>query len=123
MYYTSRPDSNMGRGNFEGETGKPYRDTLRSSVQTRLNRSRCCFGCGLAWAQCIMCYMGGPDPPWERAILVDRGAHCKVYALSAVNSAKTAETIKLLFGFRTGVGLVNHVLHEVQIPTYGKRQF
>jgi len=21
--------------------------------------------------------MGGPDPPWEGAILVDRGAHCK----------------------------------------------
>jgi len=54
--------ANMRRNNFEGETGKPYRDTLQSSVQTRLNRSRCRFGCGLAWAQSIMCYMGGPDP-------------------------------------------------------------
>jgi len=24
---------------------------------------------------------GGPDPPWEGAILADRGAHSKVYAL------------------------------------------
>jgi len=32
----------------------------------------------LAWAQGIMCYMGGPDPPFEGAILVDRGAHCKL---------------------------------------------
>jgi len=29
------------------------------------------------WAR-IMCYMGGPDLPWERAIMVDRGAHLKV---------------------------------------------
>jgi len=31
------------------------------------------FGCGLAWAESTMCYMGGPDRPWEGAILVDRG--------------------------------------------------
>jgi len=31
-----------------------YRDTLRSSVQKRLNRSRCCLGCGLKWAQGIV---------------------------------------------------------------------
>jgi len=77
----------MGRNNFEGETGKPYRDTVRSSVQTRLNRSRCRFGCGLAWAQSIMCYMGGPNPWSERAILVDKGAqatrHCVRWRLSS----------------------------------------
>jgi len=33
---------------------------------------------GLAWAEGITCYMGVPDPPWEGAILVDRGAHYKV---------------------------------------------
>jgi len=55
-----------------------YRDTTRSSVQRRLNQSRCRLGCGLVWAESIMCYMGGPDPPWEGAILVDKGAHCKV---------------------------------------------
>jgi len=31
-----------------------YRDALRSSVQKRLNRSRCCLGCGLGWAQGIV---------------------------------------------------------------------
>jgi len=38
----------MGMGNFEGEEGRPivkYRDTLWSSVQKRLNRSRCRLGC------------------------------------------------------------------------------
>jgi len=40
----------MGRGNCEGRKGRPivkYRDTLRSSVQKRLNRSRCRLGCGM----------------------------------------------------------------------------
>ena len=31
-----------------------YRDALRSSVQKRLNRSRCCLGYGLGWAQGIV---------------------------------------------------------------------
>jgi len=35
-----------------------------------------------------------------------------------VSRAKTAETIKLPFAFRTRVGPVNHVLHEVQMPTW-----
>jgi len=42
-----------------------YRDTPRSYVQRRLNRSRGRLGCGLVWAESIMCYMGGPDPPCE----------------------------------------------------------
>jgi len=53
------------------QTFVKYRDTPRSSVQGRLNRSRCRLDCGLVWAESIMCYMGGPDPPWEGAILVD----------------------------------------------------
>jgi len=44
------------RGN--GQTTAKYRDTPRSSVQTRLNRSRCRLDYGLAWSQSIMCYMG-----------------------------------------------------------------
>jgi len=74
------PDAIMGRSNFEGnrQTIVKYRDTPRSSVQRRLNWSRCRLGCGLVWAESIMCYMGDPDPPWEGTILVDRGAHCKV---------------------------------------------
>jgi len=47
----------MGRGNFDGGKVRPivkYRDTLRSSVQKWLKRSRCCLGCGLRWAQGIV---------------------------------------------------------------------
>ena len=43
-------DPPMGKGSFDGGKGRPivkYRDTLRSSVQKRLNRSRCRLGCGL----------------------------------------------------------------------------
>jgi len=64
------------RGNRQ--TIVKYRYNPRSSVQRRLNRSRCPLGCGLAWAESIMCYMERPDPPWEGAILVDRSAHYKV---------------------------------------------
>ena len=51
------PDPPMGRGNFEGERVSivKYRDTLRSSVQKQLNRTRCRLACGLGWAQGIMC--------------------------------------------------------------------
>jgi len=35
-----------------------------------------------------------------------------------VSRAKTAETIKLPFAFRTRLGPMNHVLHEVQMPTW-----
>jgi len=48
----------MGRSNFEGGKGRPivkYRDTLRWSVQKQRNRSRCRLGCGLGWAQGILC--------------------------------------------------------------------
>jgi len=41
--------------------GRPivkYTDTLRSSVQKRLNRSRCSLGYMLGWCQGIVCYMG-----------------------------------------------------------------
>jgi len=43
------------RGNRQ--TTVKYRHNPRSSVQTRLNRSRCRLCCGLGWAQSIMCYM------------------------------------------------------------------
>ena len=55
------PDPPMGRGNFEGEKGRPivlYRDTLRSPVRKRLNRSRCRLGCGFRRTVGIMCKMG-----------------------------------------------------------------
>jgi len=39
-------------------------------------------------------------------------------SVTLVSSAKTAETIKLSFAFRTPMGRMNHVLHEVQMPTW-----
>jgi len=89
---------------LRGKQANQYRDTLRSSVKTRLNRSRCRLGCGLAWAQSIMCYMAHPDLPWERGILVDRHALYKVQALSTVSCGKTAEPIHLPFRLWTRVG-------------------
>jgi len=43
------PDPSMGRTSLTGK-GRPvvkYRDTVQSSVQNWLNRSRRCFGCAL----------------------------------------------------------------------------
>ena len=55
------PDLPTKRGNCFGGKGRhivKYRDTLRSSVQKWLNRSRCRLGSGLRLAQRIMCSMG-----------------------------------------------------------------
>jgi len=81
----------MRRGNFEGGKGHPivkYRDTLRSSVRKQLNRSRC--------------------PPREGAVLGERVVHCKVWGLSAVSCAETAELIDLPFELWTRVGRMKH---------------
>jgi len=99
---------------LRGKQANQYRDTLRSYVQTRLNRSRCRLGCGLAWAQSIMCYMGRPDPPWEGAILVDTGAYCKAWALSAVSCAKTAEPIHLPFRLWTRMCRRMHKFNHIR---------
>ena len=53
----------MGMSNFEEGKGRPivkYKDTLRSPVRKRLNRSRCRLSSGLRWAVGIMCLDGGP---------------------------------------------------------------
>jgi len=50
-------DLPIGRGNFERGKGRPivkYRDSLKSFVQKRLNRSRCRLSCGLGWSVGIM---------------------------------------------------------------------
>jgi len=44
-----------------------YRDTLRSSVQKRLNRFRCCLGCRLELAIGIV-LDGGPVVLWDVAM-------------------------------------------------------
>jgi len=54
------PNTATGRAILRGK-GAPvvkYRDTLRSSVQKRLKQSRCRLGCGLGWAQGIVCETG-----------------------------------------------------------------
>jgi len=72
------PDPPMGRGNFErGKGHSIVIDSLRSSVQKWLNRSRCRLDYGLGWAQGIM-LDGVQIPPWEGAIFGERGAHSKV---------------------------------------------
>jgi len=79
--YYMRSRCQHGKGQFWGgnrQTIVNYRNTPWSSVQRWLNGSRCRLGCGLAWVKSITCYMGGPDPPWGGAILVDRGTHYKV---------------------------------------------
>ena len=51
------PHPPMGRGKFWGENGRPilkYKETVQSSVQKWLNRSRCRLGFGLGWAQIIV---------------------------------------------------------------------
>ena len=64
-----------------------------------------------------------PHTPYSYALL-RRLAQTSVVCLSLcqsvtlVSPAKTAETIKLPFAFRTRVGPMNHVLHEVQMPTH-----
>ena len=55
------PDHPMGTSNFKEGKGHPiikYRDTLRSSVQKRLNQLRCHLDCGLGWAVRIIFQMG-----------------------------------------------------------------
>ena len=57
---------------------------------------------------------GGPDPPWEGAILRGKGAsHCKVQGHSAVICAKRAEPVQpneMPFGLRDRMGPRNRVL-------------
>ena len=78
------PDANMGRGNFEGETGKPLWiiETLRGHLCKDDWTDRGAISVEDSHgpkASCITSfYVGGPDPPCERAILMDRGAHCEV---------------------------------------------
>jgi len=56
--FDGRPDPPMERGNFEWGKGRPivkHRDTLLSSVQKRLNRSRCRLSCRLGSTVGVMC--------------------------------------------------------------------
>jgi len=67
----------------------------------------CIWGKG-GWAQSTTCYMGGPDLPWEGAILVDRCAHIVKYRHSAVSCVNATKPIHLLFRLWTRVGRWMH---------------
>jgi len=88
------------------------RDSLRSSVQKQLNRSRGSLGCGLGWESCVT--LGGPDPPWEGTILGERGAHTQVYGHSLFTCEKTAEPIPVPFGSWTRMGRRKHKFNRMQ---------
>jgi len=60
------------------------------------------------------CVRWGPDSPWEGVILVDRGAHCKVYGLPVVSCAKAAEPIDLPFWLWTQVGRRMHKFNRIR---------
>jgi len=67
-------DPPMGRGNFEGE-GRPivtYRDTMRSSVQKRLNDTDAVWFVSSDGPK-ELCVRWGPDPPWKGAVLGEKG--------------------------------------------------
>jgi len=69
----------------------------------------------------------GSDPPREEAILVDRGARCKVLGLSAVSCAKTAEPIDLPFGLWTPLGRRMHKFNRIRLVApmcpYGRTHY
>jgi len=59
-----------GKGQFFGLKGRlivKYRETLRSSIHERLNRSRCRLGCGFGCAQ-GSCVRWGPHTPMDVAM-------------------------------------------------------
>jgi len=92
MYIRCDPYSPPWEGVFLWEKGRPivkYRDTLWSSVQKRLNPSRCCLSCGSDGAK-QSDIRWGPDSPMGRGNFGERVTHCKVQGLSAVSCAKTA---------------------------------
>jgi len=66
---------------------------------------------------------GGPDPPWEGAILGDKGRPIVKYSDTLQSSVqKTAQPIEMPFGLWVRMAPMNHKLDGVQIP-YEKRQF
>jgi len=108
--------SPMRSGNFEGGEGRPivkYRDTeLICAKMAELMVIT--FG---LWAQT------GPRnhkldrvqiPPWEGAIFWETGAHCKIWGLSAMSCAKTAEPVDLPFGLWTRVDQRKHKFSRIR---------
>jgi len=58
---------------------------------------------------------GGPDPQWERAILGERGAHCKVLGHCAVTCVKIPDPIIMQFDLWARSASRNHEIDGVPI--------
>jgi len=58
--------------------------------------------------------MGAPYPSMRRGNFGESVAHCKVYGLSAVSCAETAEPIDLPFGLWTLVGRRKHKFNRIR---------
>jgi len=109
----------MRWGNFGGK-GRPtvkYRDTLRSPVRKRLNRSWCRFYCGLRMAQGIMSWMGSRSRYEKGQFGGERAANCKVWGLSAMSCAEMAEPMDLPSGLWTRVGRRKHRFNHIRQVT------
>ena len=79
-------------------------------MQKWQNQSKCPCAPGLA--QGIVLDLG-PDHPREGAIVVERGANCKVQGLSAVICAKIAELVDLPFALWTLAGQRKHMFSRI----------
>jgi len=84
-----RPDPH-GKGNFDGGRAAHCKVSGHSAVICAKTDRDAVWVVGMDGPKesCIRCRT---DHPWEGAIWGDRGAHCKVWGLSAMSCAKTVE--------------------------------
>jgi len=61
-----------------------------------------------------LCVRWGSRSPWKGAILGARGTYCKVYGLSVVSCAKTAEPIDLALALWHRVGRRKHKFNRIR---------
>jgi len=79
----------MGRGSFFKGNWRhiaKYRDTVRSSVQKRLNRSKCRLGCVLGWAVGIV-LDGCPEMQRDVAMATNFWMHFAITGFVGYNFA------------------------------------
>jgi len=114
------------RRNFDGETANHCK-VHGHSVVTSANTAepiKVPFGLWARTGPRHHVLHGAQIAPMGGAILVDRVTHCKVWALSAVNSAKATQPIDLPFGLWTRVGQrmhkFNHICQVVPMCPHGR---
>jgi len=106
----------MGRGNFDGgnrQTIVKYRHVAVICAKTT-EPIEVPFRLWTRKGRKHHVLHGRSRSPWEEAILVERGAHCKVYALPVVSCAKTAEPIHLPFRLWTRVDRRMHKFNRIR---------